>query len=105
MVTDAALPPPPGLPPPGLPADEPGAAPMPYVEKPIDLFKAIFEADDSSDEEEEEQPAPKSAPATAAPQPEGSKPALPPPWQYSSRSCRVWYIQISLTVCRRGDHV
>ncbi len=46
----AGLPPPPELPlPPGLDS----ASAMPYQQKPIDLFKAIFEASDSDEEEEE----------------------------------------------------
>eukprot|EP00884_Botryococcus_braunii_P000632 jgi/Botrbrau1/1056/Bobra.0076s0022.1 len=40
-----ALPLPPGL----------EDAPLPYAEKPLDLFKAIFEASDSSDDEDEEE--------------------------------------------------
>ena len=48
----AGLPPPPELPlPPGLDS----ASAMPYQQKPIDLFKAIFEASDSDEEEEEEE--------------------------------------------------
>ena len=49
----AGLPPPPELPlPPGLDS----AAAAPYQQKPIDLFKAIFEASDSEEEEEEQEP-------------------------------------------------
>ena len=47
----AGLPPPPELPlPPGLDS----ASAVPYQQKPIDLFKAIFEASDSDEDEEEE---------------------------------------------------
>ena len=49
---DAGLPPAPQLPlPPGLDS----AAAVPYQQKPIDLFKAIFEASDSEDEADEEE--------------------------------------------------
>ena len=47
----AGLPPAPQLPlPPGLDS----ASAVPYQQKPIDLFKAIFEASDSEDEAEED---------------------------------------------------
>ena len=50
----AGLPPPPELPlPPGLDS----ASAMPYQQKPIDLFKAIFEASDSDEDEEEDEAA------------------------------------------------
>ena len=50
----AGLPPPPELPlPPGLDS----ASAMPYQQKAIDLFKAIFEASDSDEEEEEDEAA------------------------------------------------
>ena len=55
----AGLPPPPELPlPPGLDC----ASAVPYQQKPIDLFKAIFEASDSDEEEDEEEAAEKEDP-------------------------------------------
>ena len=51
ILRGAGLPPPPVLPlPPGLDS----ASAVPYQQKPIDLFKAIFEASDSEEEDEEE---------------------------------------------------
>ena len=52
MLPYAGLPPAPQLPlPPGLDS----ASAVPYQQKPIDLFKAIFEASDSEDEADEEE--------------------------------------------------
>jgi hypothetical protein len=104
VVQCAALPPPPGLlpPPPGLPADEPGRAPAPFVEKPIDLFMAIFEADDSSDEEKDI-PEPKLVAAETASQPEGSEPALPPTGWYTSWLAMSRLSTWQCKVCRFGD--